>query len=257
MPLHVDNAEVSEQEDILWSLEENAPRYNEWLLSRALPHAGAHVLEIGAGIGTFTLLLAARGIRVSALEPDEALVNILEQRTRSLRGVDVFRCDIEGFPPERLYAAVDSIICFNVLEHIPDDTAALTTMARCLKKGGQLMLLAPAHGFLFGETDRAVHHQRRYSSCGLSGLLTDVGLEVVQLQYVNPVGAAGWFVSSCLLRRRTLPSNSLKIYERLMPALRHVDRLNLPVGLSLWARARRGPRIVEKALAAAPIGARP
>ena len=41
-------AVASEQEEILWALAENAPRYNDWLLSRALPHTGDHVLEVGA-----------------------------------------------------------------------------------------------------------------------------------------------------------------------------------------------------------------
>ena len=131
------------------------------------------------------------------------------------------------------------MICFNVLEHIPSRArAALKSMAGCLKEGGQLMLLAPAHRLLFGETDRTVHHQRRYDSAGVSRLFSDVGLQVVQLQYVNPVGAAGWFVSSRLLRRRTLSKNSLKLYEQFVPRLRALDRLRLPVGLSVWARAR-------------------
>jgi SAM-dependent methyltransferase len=235
------DADASEQEEILWALEENAPRYNDWLLSRALPHTGAHVLEVGAGIGTFTLLLAARGIRVSALEPDESLVSILEKRTRNLGGVDVLRRDIEGLTAERFRGRVDSVICFNVLEHIADDGTALRKMTRCLKKNGQLMLLAPAHRFLFGETDRAVDHQRRYDARGLSRLLSGVGLDLMELRYVNPVGAAGWFVSSCLFRRRTLPSNSLKLYEHLVPTLRQFDRLRLPLGLSLWVRARLSP----------------
>jgi SAM-dependent methyltransferase len=238
-PVGSRGAEVSPQEEILWALEDKAPRYNEWLLSRALPHAGSHVLEIGAGIGTFSLLLAAHGIRVSALEPEEELADILEERTWDLGGIDVLRSDIEGFGLDRLTEPVDSVICFNVLEHIPDDRAALVTMAGCLKEGGQLMLLAPAHRLLFGETDRTVDHQRRYDSSGVSRLLSDVGLEVVQLQYVNPVGAAGWFLSSRLLRRRTLSKSSLQIYEHLVPTLRTLDRLRLPVGLSVWARARR------------------
>jgi SAM-dependent methyltransferase len=237
-PVATRGTEISPQEEILWALEEKAPRYNEWLLSRALPHAGGHVLEIGAGIGTFSLLMASRGIRVSALEPEEELADILEARTCDLGGIDVLRGNVEDFALDRLAEPVDSVICFNVLEHIPDDRAALKSMAACLKEGGQLMLLAPAHRLLFGETDRTVDHQRRYDLAGVSRLFSDVGLEAVQLQYVNPVGAAGWFVSSRLLRRRTLSKSSLKLYEQFVPTLRALDRLRLPLGLSVWARAR-------------------
>jgi SAM-dependent methyltransferase len=229
-----------EQEEILWALERNAPRYNDWLLSRALPFVGAHVLEVGAGIGTFTLALADRGIRVTAIEPDDALADTLEERTRHRRGVQIMRGEIGQLPREAVAEQADSVICFNVLEHIPDDRGALATMHRFLRPRGQLLLLSPAHPLLFGATDVAVDHERRYTTAVLRQLLADTGFEIAELRYVNPVGAAGWLVSSRLLRRRTLPGGSLKLYERLIPGLRLIDRIRLPFGLSVWARGVRG-----------------
>ena len=234
-----DSQPQTEQEEILWELERDAPSYNDWLLSRALPYVGTHVLEVGAGIGTFTLLLAGRGVRVTALEPEEDLAGILEDRTRALDGVRVFRQTIGDLPPDLLDEGADSAISFNVLEHIPDDRGALKAMRSFLRPGGQLLLLSPAHPFLFGATDRAVDHERRYTKDGLGKLLEGAGYEVADLRYVNPIGAAGWLVSSRLLGRTTLPRGPLKLYERLVPALRAIDRMRLPFGLSVWARAVR------------------
>jgi SAM-dependent methyltransferase len=231
---------VTEQEEILWELEREAPSYNDWLLSRALPYVGDHVVEVGAGIGTFTLALAARGVRVTALEPEEDLAAILEERTRGRDGVRVLRQTI-GNAPHDLVGDADSAISFNVLEHIPDDRGALAAVRRFLRPGGQLLLLSPAHPFLFGATDRAVDHERRYTKDGLGTLLAESGYDVADLRYVNPIGAAGWLVSSRLLRRTTLPRGPLKLYERLVPALRAIDRVRLPFGLSVWARGVRRP----------------
>jgi len=227
---------ASEQEEILWRLERDAPRYNEWLLSRALPFLGEHVFEVGAGIGTFTLLLAERGIQVTAAEPDQALADILEESTRHLPGVRVLRQEIGDVPHEALRGQVDSVICFNVLEHVRDDAAALRTIHGLLGSTGQLLLLAPAHPILFGETDRAVDHERRYTTAGSKRALTDAGFEIAEVRYVNPLGAAGWLLSSRVLRRRTLPRGPLKLYERLIPGLRLAERMRLPFGLSVWAR---------------------
>jgi SAM-dependent methyltransferase len=234
-----DPGHQTEQEEILWELERDAPSYNDWLLSRALPFVGEHVLEVGAGIGTFTLLLAGRGIRVTALEPEDELAVILEERTRGLDGVRVFRETIGDLEPDRVAEGADSVISFNVLEHIPDDRGALQAVRGFLRPGGQLLLLSPAHPFLFGATDRAVDHERRYTKDGLGKLLADTGYDIADLRYVNPIGAAGWLVSSRLLRRTTLPRGPLKLYERLVPALRTIDRMRLPFGLSVWARAVR------------------
>ena len=234
----------AEQEAILWTLEEQAPRYNEWLLERIRPFLRTDVLEIGAGIGTFTLMLAqAPNVRrVLALEPDKHLAGTLVERTKGVGNVEVLEKPVEQLTPELAGGAVDSVVCLNVLEHIQDDRTALVRMAQCLRPGGSLFLLSPAHALLFGEVDRAVHHQRRYSKAALALLLRDTGFVVETIRYVNPVGALGWLVSSRLLKVRDIPSSSLRIYEHLVPVLKFVDRVPMPFGLSVWVRAVRDDR---------------
>jgi len=234
----------AEQEAILWTLEEQAPRYNEWLLERIRPFLGTDVLEIGAGIGTFTLMLAqAPNVRrVLGLEPDKHLAGTLVERTKGVGNIEVLEKPVEQLTLELAGGAVDSVVCLNVLEHIQDDRTALVRMAQCLRPGGSLFLLSPAHGLLFGEVDRAVHHQRRYSKAALALLLRDTGFVIETIRYVNPVGALGWLVSSRLLKVRDIPSSSLRIYEHLVPVLKFVDRVPTPFGLSVWVRAVRDDR---------------
>ena len=234
----------AEQEAILWTLEEQAPRYNEWLLERIRPFLGTDVLEIGAGIGTFTLMLAqAPNVRrVLALEPDKHLAGTLVERTKGVGNIEVLGKPVEQLTLELAGGAVDSVVCLNVLEHIQDDRTALVRMAQCLRPGGSLFLLSPAHALLFGEVDRAVHHQRRYGKAALARLLEDTGFVVETIRYVNPVGALGWLVSSRLLKVRDIPSSSLRIYEHLVPVLKFVDRVPMPFGLSVWVRAVRDDR---------------
>lgn len=232
-------AVVTDQEEILWSLERHARRYNEWLLERALPYVGERVLEAGAGVGTFTVMLARDDRRVFANELDPEFAEFLEERARTLPNVDVLRNNLLEVTPELLGGPVDSIICFNVLEHIARDVEAVAAMRRCLRPGGRLLLLVPAHPFLYGATDRAVDHERRYTRAGLGDLLHRSRYAIEELRYVNPVGAAGWFVSSKVLRRSTLPAGPLSVFGRLVPVLRFFDRVPMPFGLSVWARAAR------------------
>jgi SAM-dependent methyltransferase len=208
-----------------------ADRYNDWLLDRARPYLGARVLEIGAGIGTFTPRLA-EGREVVAVEPDPALVPLLCEHAA---GATVVAGGVEDAPP----GPYDSAVCFNVLEHIPDHAAALTSFRKRLRPGGHLLLLVPAHPFLYGPMDRAFDHERRYARRALAGLLGETGYEVAELRLVNPVGALGWLVTGRILRRDEIPEGPLAAYDRLVPVLRLLDRVKLPWGLSLWAVARR------------------
>lgn len=50
-------------------------------------------------------------------------------------------CDIAAIPEPS--ASFDAILCTEVLEHVPDPTAALDEFSRLLKPGGRLILTAP------------------------------------------------------------------------------------------------------------------
>ena len=64
------------------------------------------------------------------------------------------------------------------------------------------------------------------------------GLELHVLRHVNPVGALGWLAQSRIRRRERMSYRGLDLYDRLVPALRLLDNLPLPFGLSLWAVAK-------------------
>ncbi len=63
----------------------------------ALP-AGATVVEIGAGLGALTDLLAARSRRVIAVEIDHGVAGLLRERMSSLTNVEIVEQDILEFP---------------------------------------------------------------------------------------------------------------------------------------------------------------
>jgi SAM-dependent methyltransferase len=212
-----------------------ARNYNRWLLSRAEAFLGRRVLDAGAGSGTFTELLAETH-EVVALEPDPVFATALRARYES-PSVTVVEGDTTSLDPT--LGSFDSVLCFNLLEHVRDDEAMLARFCDVLVPGGSLLLLVPAHPKLFGSMDRTVGHFRRYTRSQIQGLLREASFETVTVMYVNPIGAVGWFVAGRVLGRTYVPSGPLRLYDRLVPALRVLDDLRLPIGLSVWARATR------------------
>jgi len=213
-----------------------AKNYTAWLLDRARPYLGRTVLDLGAGIGTFSEVLSSE-VDVVALEPDPRLAHFLRERAAGnprLRVVDG-GAELLATMDERF----DSILCLNVLEHIPEEAETLAGCFARLEAGGHLLLLVPAHASLFGAVDEVGGHVRRYDPRHLRDALGRAGFEIVELRHVNPVGALGWLVFSKLLRRGQVPRGPLASYDRLVPLFGQLDRLRLPFGLSLWAVARR------------------
>ena len=194
------------------------------------------MLDVGAGVGTFTALAADAGQEVVALEPQPSFARLLERRFAEDARVRVVESPAENLPAE--LNGFDSVICFNVLEHIEDDVGALRAFRRALRPGGALLLLVPAHPRLFGATDRAIGHVRRYTRAAAAQALDAAGFRIETIRYVNPVGAVGWFTRVRLRGDEEWPATSFRVFDRLVPVLRPLDALRLPFGLSVWAVGR-------------------
>ena len=71
------------QEDELWDLQRLAAArgLGDWMFDQYADRVGSDVVEVGAGIGTFTERLLARGAaRVLAIEPEPACAAVLARR---------------------------------------------------------------------------------------------------------------------------------------------------------------------------------
>src|SRR2546423_600047 len=88
-----------------------------------------------------------------------------------------------------------------------------------------------------GQRVLEIGHPRRSTKAELRRKLEASGFTVERIRRSNPVGALGWLVNVRLLGLRRLRGAGL--FDRLVPALRIVDRLELPLGLSLIAIARK------------------
>jgi SAM-dependent methyltransferase len=205
------------------------------------PGVGGSVLEVGAGIGTFSARLREAGAdELLLVEPEPACVAELERRFAADPAVAVRAETLPGAPSLHQRAGTfDFVLSQNVLEHIPDDAAAMREMAAALRPGGRLMALVPAHPRLYGSLDRAYGHERRYTRERLRAITTGAGLTVERLFSFNALGVLGWWARG-RTGARGIGSSSLRVYEALLALWRPVERrVTLPAGLSLIVHARR------------------
>ena len=116
----------------------------------------AQVLDAGCGSGrTLQELGRLREVSGIELDPDAAEM----ARARGLGEVMVGR--LEELPWAD--ASFDLITCLDVIEHTPDDRAALAELLRVCRPGGWLLVTVPAYQALWSLHDEANHHFRRYS----------------------------------------------------------------------------------------------
>ena len=217
-----------------------AKKYYRWILNRFVPHLGKRIIEVGAGIGTFSEFLL-NGTNCSSLlivEPAENLCPLLQER---------FSCDtrvkvVQGYLEDMASSlSADSVVSVNVLEHIADDETYLQRAHQILVSGGTILLLVPALPWLFGKLDEAFGHVRRYTKSSLADKLLRAGFHLTYLRYSNFPGVITWFLAGKVLRRRTLRPADVRLYDRwVVPWISRLERhWEPPIGQSLMAIARK------------------
>jgi SAM-dependent methyltransferase len=217
---------------------DGAGNYAAWIFELIEPHLGDEVLEVGAGHGTFTKMLARKTKRVVACDMSERCVDRLRERFRPEEHVEVLHGSIDS---AAAHGPFDSVVVINVLEHIEDDDGALRDAGTLLKPGGRVVLWVPAFSFLYSDFDRRIGHHRRYGRTGLRTQLTDAGYEVRDIRYVNAVGAVAWLVLARILRRTPTKSAPVQIFDKyFVPVLKRLERRrHPPFGQSVLAIAAR------------------
>ena len=217
-----------------------AHRFNQWMADVAVrPYLGDRVLEIGAGLGNMSLKLMPRE-RYVATDCDELHLDVLRALALRRANMEAARLDAQqaaDFAPYR--NAMDTVVCLNVLEHIPKADEALRNMYEVLRPGARLILLVPNGRWLYSSLDRAVGHVQRYSRAEAAERLRAAGFEVEQTFTFNRVGVLGWFLNGTLLRRKKMAKFQLKAFDSLIWLWRRTDWLLPWPGLSLVAVARR------------------
>jgi SAM-dependent methyltransferase len=204
--------------------------YNKWVIKKFEQYLRGDILEVGCGIGSFTLELLKYG-KVWAIDIDEDFVKnnkIFDQKLHIGFG------DIEQgkyFFGNRRF---DSIVCLNVLEHIENDKTALMNLYSLLKVGGDLIIIVPSHQSLYGEIDKAIGHFRRYDKNKFMNEIHKAGFKVKYSRRLNLLGSIGWFVAGRMLKYKSIKKSNIKIFNLFAPIFLKLERFVEPaIGTSI------------------------
>ncbi len=201
-----------------FALAKNWKHYVSHMLQ---PYLHGDILEVGAGSGSTTSAFYGRDVsRWVCLEPDKKLCDRIE----TLEDIDceVFSGELADYTSEDLF---DAVLYIDVLEHIEDDSTELCMAYDKLKKGGHLIVVAPAHKYLFSPFDEAIGHHRRYNIKSLRAIAPH-GASVIHSRYLDSIGFFLSLSNVVLLKSLTPSRRQILFWDRVVVSLSRIaDRL--------------------------------
>lgn len=146
------------------------------------------ILDIGCGAGTIDFYLATRGYKVFGIDVSSISIKTCKETVDALKiNHNDITFKVMDFPNEKPVGKFDSVICFEVIEHLENDGKALGIIFDLLSSGGTLFLSTPSKNaplYRIGYSknfDREVGHLRRYSSEELTNILEKLGFQIVKI----------------------------------------------------------------------------
>jgi SAM-dependent methyltransferase len=218
--------------------------FNDWMYSTFKKFLKGHVLEIGSGIGNISQFAAKDNLTLTLSDVNPTYLERLKNDFSVFQNVkNILQLDLQHPHFTSVYSEqngkYDSIFLLNVIEHLEDDQQAVENCKFLLKSGGNLIILAPAHQWLFSNLDKELGHFRRYTLDSMTNLLRKNKLHILRNQYFNFSGIPGWLIFGKLLRRKVLGSE-MSVFNKIIPMAKLTDRLiKNRTGLSVMVVAQK------------------
>jgi SAM-dependent methyltransferase len=201
---------------------EQGTRFVNWLYSMLKPYISGDILEVGSGRGMYSQKIVQDfpNHRIILSDIDPEYITQLQEKFKTYPNVLCTKLNIERAEDFlSIQTTVDTVISSNVLEHISDDVSALTNIYNHLNTKGKLVLLVPAHNFLFNSIDRAIGLYRRYSKKTLKQVVARTPFNIINIFYFNVLAIPGRFFQGNILHKTVVDESKMKLFNTLVPIL--------------------------------------
>ena len=163
------------------------------------------ILEVGAGFGSFTRGYMKNFHSITLTDADDNSFNLLKQNFLHDQNVNVIKSSVKDIEKK-----FNTILYFNVLEHIEEDKLEIKNSLEKLNNKGYLIILVPAHQKIYSKLDKAVGHYKRYDIDFFKKNRFE-NSKIVKLCFLDVFGYLLYYANKIFFKGETYPSN-IKIF---------------------------------------------
>jgi SAM-dependent methyltransferase len=195
-----------DRESAAWGRRRDEPQHRE-VVERAVDALAnvvappGPVVDLGCGPGAHALALGRRGYDVVGVDGSPRMVEVARRRAARDQVDATFEVQDVSAPLRFADASLGGVLAILILQHLPDPTAFIAEIRRCLRPGGHLLITAPVRDTasvtsqnLYWRLRTACYVRvpgvvRFYDTDSLPRLVEDQGLTVLECSG-NPGGVS-------------------------------------------------------------------
>jgi SAM-dependent methyltransferase len=198
---------------------DDAHNFREYQIKLIKPFLKGDFLEVGAGKGGLVNFYYKYLKTITLIEPSKNLFKILKQKFKKKKII------IKQKTIKNLKEKFNTIIYFDVLEHIEDDLSEIKNAKKRLKKNGYLVFNVPAYQNFYSAFDKKVGHFRRYEKKDFILFSKKTKLKIVRLCYYDSIGFLFLLINKILRLKHNNLKFKLFIWNILIPLSKIIDFL--------------------------------
>ena len=163
------------------------------------------MLEVGAGCGSFTKAYMKNFQSITLTDADAGSYNLLKKNFINEKKITVLNSLTKNINKK-----FNTILYFNVLEHVKEDKLEIRNALEKLNSGGHLIILVPAHQKIYSKLDKAVGHCKRYDINFFKENKFE-NSEIVKLHFLDFFGYSLYYLNKIFFKEETYPT-TIKIF---------------------------------------------
>tara|TARA_B110000967_G_C18731438_1_gene482784 strand:- start:72 stop:758 length:687 start_codon:yes stop_codon:yes gene_type:complete len=202
---------------------DSASNFREYQVSLISKYIKGNFAEVGAGTGGLVPYYKKFLKKITLLEPEKKLFKILKKSFSSKR------VKIKNNTVDKLKNNFDTIIYYDVLEHIKNDLEEVKKASKKLKKNGYLIISVPAYQAFYSEFDKSVGHYKRYNKKDFIKFEKKTNLRIEKLAYYDSVGFLFLVLNKIFYLKQTNLKNKIFLWNLLIPVSKLIDSLTFNI----------------------------
>ena len=196
---------------------DEAYNFRKYQIQLVKKYLQKNLAEVGPGQGGLVEYYKKFVKTIYLIETDRNLHKLLKKKFKNKK------IKVKNSKMSSVNNKFETIIYFDVLEHIKNDLNEVREAKKKLHKKGYLIFSVPAHQYFYNNFDKSVGHVKRYNKSDFKIIESKTGLKIEKLIYYDSIGFLFLILNKIFSLSQKNLNYKIKFWNSMIPISKIID----------------------------------